>query len=1025
METIWPGINDSGDSMLRYGKCTIFCWIFLLVLFFSGNVRATILNVDWAGSGDYLTIQEAIDVVAAGDTIQVAPGHYQQQLVFENLMDIAIVGSGSGETFVDSPDTLTQWVDLNGYPQFPAVLISTCENISFAGLTLDGRGQGVVNNPFHGFGYFNSGGSLQNLTIVGFREEPLGYAYHGNGVFAVDLTGDGRELNMDNVHVSDFQKTGILLHGENYKSISNHVVVVGQGPVIAPSQNGWQVSGTAEMNATNCSASDLNFTQSTYVATGMLGTESTKVNLTDCNFDECEVGVYGIGNTTFYSGGTVTSPGLSGVVGKSFITKSGLDDPTPQPIILGGGLSKADGSIDMYLSDLTIIGLDAGNSWGVALLSDNQAHMELDNVNISHFAMGLVAYEGLGVVTGTARNCTFFDNIPLAAFSNTAIAFDARYNEWGHPSGPYHRVSNPEGLGNEAFGNVRYSPFAGGAALIITPTQTETVPCGQPVQYTVSYEAGETTPDLFLYNLEIRGGEGLVRPANPVSLNPWGGTELFLSYDTGDSSITVTGSTVGGDSHPLAGQGTYDLFTIEITAAADSGGFAFLENVTMRDTDNVTIPCSVSRSELFADCSAPASVINVVATPHHNRIELSWNHDGQDVDHFEIFSGLWHDGNHVSVYPEYDDIVGNTIPLRPADYAEIIANDLAEWSYMGDVTGLTGEETWSDSNKRGVYYYEVFAIDAVGNASAVTASNTRATNYWLGDVADLDGSVGVFDITVLGASFGESEGDGNYNNNCDYGPTDDGGPMGVPLTDNTVGFEDLMIVAMNFGEVSDAGKSQDNLSGFADLEWAQTGENLYALRLVGGEGIKGLRMRCGVPLGSFTMTAGPLVEQQEELTFVENAGETLDVSIAVLGQGNGFVGQGDLLLISSDKIINAPDLDLTVRGFDNSEISFRLNEPTAVVIPTVFQMKANHPNPFNPTTTIAFNLPESQHVLLNVYGVDGRLVATLVNENRSAGAHDVVWTGRDDAGQTMASGTYFYRIDAGPYAQVRKMSLMK
>jgi len=76
-------------------------------------------------------------------------------------------------------------------------------------------------------------------------------------------------------------------------------------------------------------------------------------------------------------------------------------------------------------------------------------------------------------------------------------------------------------------------------------------------------------------------------------------------------------------------------------------------------------------------------------------------------------------------------------------------------------------------------------------------------------------------------------------------------------------------------------------------------------------------------------------------------------------------------------------------------------------------------------TKISFSLLEAQAVKLTVYGLDGRKVATLVNEERDAGTYEVNWMGRDDQGQLVASGTYFYRIDAGPYSQVRKMTLMK
>ena len=94
-------------------------------------------------------------------------------------------------------------------------------------------------------------------------------------------------------------------------------------------------------------------------------------------------------------------------------------------------------------------------------------------------------------------------------------------------------------------------------------------------------------------------------------------------------------------------------------------------------------------------------------------------------------------------------------------------------------------------------------------------------------------------------------------------------------------------------------------------------------------------------------------------------------------------------------------------------------------LPAAFALDANYPNPFNPQTKISFALPEAQHVELAVYSLDGRRIATLLNENRGAGRHVVTWTGRDGDGRTVASGIYLYRIDAGPYSQVRKMTLMK
>jgi hypothetical protein len=87
---------------------------------------------------------------------------------------------------------------------------------------------------------------------------------------------------------------------------------------------------------------------------------------------------------------------------------------------------------------------------------------------------------------------------------------------------------------------------------------------------------------------------------------------------------------------------------------------------------------------------------------------------------------------------------------------------------------------------------------------------------------------------------------------------------------------------------------------------------------------------------------------------------------------------------------------------------------------------ANAPNPFNPRTTIRFTLGEPAAVTLGVYDVSGRLVNELVaGETRSAGAHEVAWDGRDDAGRAVASGVYLCRLEAGGLIQVRRMVLIR
>jgi uncharacterized repeat protein (TIGR01451 family) len=89
------------------------------------------------------------------------------------------------------------------------------------------------------------------------------------------------------------------------------------------------------------------------------------------------------------------------------------------------------------------------------------------------------------------------------------------------------------------------------------------------------------------------------------------------------------------------------------------------------------------------------------------------------------------------------------------------------------------------------------------------------------------------------------------------------------------------------------------------------------------------------------------------------------------------------------------------------------------------ELKQNHPNPFNPTTTIRFSIADDSHVRLNVYDVTGKLVRVLVNEMRRPNNYAVEWDGRNQAGQSVATGMYFYRITAGKFTQTKKMLLLK
>ena len=103
--------------------------------------------------------------------------------------------------------------------------------------------------------------------------------------------------------------------------------------------------------------------------------------------------------------------------------------------------------------------------------------------------------------------------------------------------------------------------------------------------------------------------------------------------------------------------------------------------------------------------------------------------------------------------------------------------------------------------------------------------------------------------------------------------------------------------------------------------------------------------------------------------------------------------------------------------------------PTAVETeaqqPLVFELKNNYPNPFNPVTTINYQVARSTQVRIAVYDLLGKEVATLVDGRMAAGAHVITWNGRNNAGQSVSSGVYFCRMVSPEYTHILKMTLLK
>ena len=88
-------------------------------------------------------------------------------------------------------------------------------------------------------------------------------------------------------------------------------------------------------------------------------------------------------------------------------------------------------------------------------------------------------------------------------------------------------------------------------------------------------------------------------------------------------------------------------------------------------------------------------------------------------------------------------------------------------------------------------------------------------------------------------------------------------------------------------------------------------------------------------------------------------------------------------------------------------------------------LDGNHPNPFNPETTISYSVKEPGRVKMEVYNIRGQLVRTLVDEEQTTGHYKLIFDSRDDRGRSISSGVYLLRMLAPGYQKTRKLMLMK
>ncbi len=1027
-----------------------------------------------------MTIQTAVDDAPIGGVVEVQAGIFTEQV--EIAKDLTLQGAGAGSTVIDAFASMPLFFTTSA-DNHPVIYVHDAAVVDVRDLTVDGLGLGSTNNRFLGVGYRQAGGGVYNCEIKDIRETPLNGNQHGVGIYLYNDDTVARGMAVQGCTIYGFQKNGmalVALNGTPLAVVVSGNTITGALGLTAdngdPAQNGIElwgdlITGSVDNNAVHRIAYDNTNASTKWVATSILDIFSQADITGNVVNDQCHVGVYKWGGSGTIADNDITIEKIGVYAWGVIATDPPQAKPSPFEAIPGAhapGNSAKAALLTMAANNNTVtfsgtdntatFGIEADAGWA----PEDVAFSATGNT-VTGFEVGIELYAcpsgcDTGVFTSLSATGNSLSGNTLGMRSNvTYLTADGTCNWWGDVTGPA-----PVGVGDAVQGDITFypwltgditgSPACDGMPNVIAaepPTGVEITPCATCLTVPVTITRADATP--------IRGisvtfglsselalcGSGIVPTYGPGSWVDGFTTSEVQDFiiDNGNGTWTVDRSLLGATPGSILDGSVFTVDVASTLGSASGVGTITVLSVTVRDVNNAPVSgLAAGAATIGIDATAPDGVTNLSAsqvktgndTDGTTKIHLAWT-GPTDPDASNIT--LYRKG--FGFYPEYDDL-GGAVPTTPADPAAALADG---W-VLATTLPATATSYDDETTTRDFWYYVAFVDDGC-NVSGVSNQTGGTLNYHLGDVSDGttpgtgNNGVGTEDISALGAGYGSIEGDTNYQDFLDVGPTTDYSVDARPTTDNAVQFEDLMMFAINYGQVSKGGKAPAPAAlNEITLNVVPRGDDLITVEVhMSGDGtLQGvhvpLRWNESVlrPVG---MREGSLMTKQNRTALVLSA-KPGEVDAAVFGQGPGISGEGllatiDFRLIAKGDYGIAPG-EIVARDAKNQEQSINgsvVSGETPNALPARTVLHPNYPNPFNPRTTVSFILARNGHVTLRVYSLDGRRVATLIDEDMTAGPHELQWSGLDDQGRAVSSGTYLVRLVAPDVSSSERITLLK